>query len=70
LLHYFLPFLDDAHNGIASFAAWRLVQFGKYFVEAFDVIFSLSCFWKASFSSSDCAALVIFGSAVSIFYSR
>jgi putative tryptophan/tyrosine transport system substrate-binding protein len=37
-LHYFLPFLDDANDGIASLAARRFVQLGKHFVEAFDMV--------------------------------
>jgi hypothetical protein len=39
--HYLLPFLDDPDD-VASFAARRLVQLSKHFVEASDVFLRLA----------------------------
>ena len=41
-LHHLLPFRDDAHNGIAGFAAGRLIDFGEDFFKPLDMAFSLA----------------------------
>jgi len=70
LLHHFLAFLDDAHDGVAGLRAWRFFHFFEHFLKTHDVLFGLGLvLFEGGFQRLRLGGLRQFGKGAQIFFS-